>query len=125
MIYTIPKDQVQSALAKGYAFPCAMCVKLHWGLDRGLDQCRAAFEKKACAGPLGGMGFPEYEGPLTRDMIAKLCFRCGQPASKIVEGNKGPGLVGVCKKHLPVLTRVMESGDDPWKPIDSHTGVER
>ncbi|MCZ2111529.1 MAG: hypothetical protein LC118_18525 [Dehalococcoidia bacterium] len=71
------------------------------------------------------MGFPEYEGPLTRDMIAKLCFRCGQPASKIVEGNKGPGLVGVCKKHLPVLTRVMESGDDPWKPIDSHTGVER
>jgi len=121
----IPRDKVQTALAEGYAFPCAMCVHLHWARDRGLDQCRVGYEGKECGGPLSGLGFPEYQGPLTRELIAKLCFRCGQPASKVVEGNKGPGLVGVCKRHLPVLSRVMEEGDDPWKPIDSHQRVDR
>jgi|LNFM01.1.fsa_nt_gb hypothetical protein len=121
----IPMEQVQAALREGYAYPCAMCVKLHWAKDRQLDKCRAAFEGKDCGGPLSGLGFPEYEGQLTRTMIAKTCFRCGQPASKIVEGNKGPGYTGVCKRHLPVLNRVMETGDDPWKPIDSHIHVDR
>lgn len=121
----IPQDQVRAALSEGYAFPCAMCTHLHWSRDRGLASCRAGIEGKECGGPLAGLGFPHYEGPLTRDMIAKLCFRCGDRASKIVEGNRGPGLVGVCKRHLPVLTRVMEEGDDPWKPIDSHVTVDR
>lgn len=125
VIHQIPQDRAQEALAKGYAFPCAMCVKLHWSIDRGLTQCRAAVDQKECGGPLAGLAFPEYEGPLTREMIAKLCFRCGKPASKLVEGNRGPGYVGVCKRHLPVLTRVMETGDDPWRPIDSHVLVKR
>jgi len=121
----IPQEQVLAALRLGYAFPCAMCVKLHRANDLGHEQCMASVDGKDCGGPLSGLGFPEYDGPLTREMIAKLCFRCGHPASKVVEGNKGPGLVGVCKRHLPVLSRVMESGDDPWKPIDSHTPVIR
>lgn len=120
----ISSDQVQKALADGYAFPCSMCVKLHWGRDRNLPHCRAAHENKECGGPLAGLGFPEYEGPLSRDAIAKLCFRCGKPASKIVEGNRGPGLVGVCKRHLPVLSRVMETGGDPWAPLE-HEKVDR
>lgn len=120
----ISPEQAQAALKEGYAFPCAMCVKLYWGKERGLDECRAGFEKKVCGGPLSGLGFPEYEGPLTRHSLATLCFRCGQPASKVVEGNRGPGLVGVCKKHLPVLTRVMETGGDQWAPLE-HTEVKR
>jgi hypothetical protein len=121
----IPLETVKAALAEGYAYPCAMCVKLYWGKERNLDQCRAAYEGKDCGGPLSGLGFPEYEGQLTPTHIAKMCFRCGLPASKIVEGNRGPGLVGVCKRHLPVLSRVMQTGDDPWKPIDSHVETDR
>lgn len=120
----IPPDKVQASLAEGYAFPCATCVKLYWAKERGLDECRAGYEGKVCGGPLVGLGFPEYEGPLTRQAIATHCFRCGQRASKVVEGNRGPGYVGVCKRHLPVLTRVMETGADPWAPLD-HTKVDR
>ncbi len=121
----IPPEKFKLAMAQGYAFPCSMCEKLHRAQDLGFAQCMAGVEGKDCGGPLAGLGFPEYVGPLPRVMIAKLCFRCGQPASKVVEGNRGPGLVGVCKRHLPTLNRVMETGDDPWRPVDSHALVDR
>lgn len=102
-------ERIQSAVKDGYAFPCAMCEHLHWGLDRGLKRCKAAVDDKVCGGPLTGLGFPEYQGVMTRDAIARHCFKCGDRANKIVEGNKGPGLVGVCNRHLPILSRVMET----------------
>ncbi len=120
----IPASKIQESLRQGYAFPCAMCTKLYWGKERGLDQCQAGYENKECGGPLAGLGFPEYEGLLSRSAIASHCFRCGDRAAKVVEGNKGPGFVGVCKRHLPVLTRVMETGGDPWAPLE-HVKVER
>lgn len=121
----ITQEAVTAAMREGYSFPCSMCENLHVAKDRGLDQCMAGILGKECGGPLAGLGFPEYTGVLSRESIAKLCFRCGAPASKIVEGNQGPGLVGVCKRHLPVLSRVMETGDDPWKPITSHQQVQK
>lgn len=126
----IPPAQVQAALREGYSFPCSMCEHLHRGRDLGLKDaegnpvCVAGYQGKVCGGPLAGLGFPEYQGPLTREAIATHCFRCGQRASKLVEGNRGPGYVGVCKRHLPVLTRVMETGGDPWAPLD-HEKVDR
>ncbi len=120
----IPAEKIQQSLREGYAFPCAMCVKLYWGKDQGLATCRAGVEKKECGGPLAGLGYPEYEGMLTRSAIANHCFRCGKSASKIVEGNHGPGYVGVCKRHLPMLTRVMQTDGDPWAPLE-HEKVDR
>jgi hypothetical protein len=119
----IPIDKAQKAANEGYAFPCTMCVHLHEGRDRGLTKdgvpvCVAGFEGRQCGGPLSGLAFPEYKGPLTIHAIATHCFRCGKKANKIVEGNRGPGYVGVCNRHLPTLGRVMETGADPWAPVD-------
>ena len=106
---TLP-ERVRFLMGKGYAYPCAMCEHLWWGIERGLTVCRAGVEGKKCAGPMAGMAYPYYQGLLSPEAIATSCFRCGQKACKILEGNRDPGrYVGSCKRHLPMLNRVMEA----------------
>lgn len=84
-------------MAEGLAFVCATCVKMERGLQRGKDQCEAGLLGKPCGGPGIGLGYPEYEGPLTRAQIGKTCFRCGVDAPG---GFETPdGLVGACEAH--------------------------
>lgn len=105
-------QKARLAMLGGFAFPCAMCTKLHRMMDRGLLKCEEAVQEGGdCAGPLDGKSFPLYEGPLDREAIASHCIRCGKPQG--VDG-KGflrheaadGGTVGLCAYHKPLV-------DDP------------
>ena len=88
---------VQRLVIEGLAFVCATCEKMERGLQSGGNQCEAGLLGKPCGGPGVGMGYPQYEGPLTRAFIAKQCFRCGADAPG---GFETPdGLVGACEEH--------------------------
>lgn len=86
----------------GYAFVCACCLKLHCAMDRGLEYCEHAHDD-SCGGPLKGRAFPKYEGPLTKEMFALKCFRCGEQADFLVELPRGAGFLGTCKEHSEML----------------------
>lgn len=100
-------------MSMGFSFICANCVKLHVGLSRGEEHCSYALRGRHCGGPIVGLTFPEYEGPLTRPRIASVCFRCGDDSTKLVEV-KGKGFVGACDKHIKMI--------DMMKPVELPKG---
>ena len=84
-------------MAGGLAFVCAMCERMERGIGQGETVCEAALLERPCGGPVVGMGFPQYDGMLTKAQLGGLCFRCGNTA---VGGFETPqGLVGVCAEH--------------------------
>lgn len=104
---------VEQFMREGYAFPCACCKKLWRNKAKGLDQCEAAQLGERCGGPVAGMSFPLYEGPLSLHAMATRCMRCGEPASEAVDSWDTPlRFVGICKRCAPML-------DDRLVPVDS------
>jgi hypothetical protein len=104
---------VQKFLREGFAFPCACCKRLWRAKAQGFDQCEVAFMPgKDCGGPMAGMSFPLYEGPLTITSLATRCFRCGERAVEAVTSRKNPDrYVGACKVHVPTLDRLVPVED--------------
>lgn len=53
--------------------------------------------------------FPLYEGPLTKEHLAQHCFACGAQTEISIGGkrNADKGYLGVCKKHLPLVERIV------------------
>lgn len=101
-------DHVAELLAKGYAFPCACCKKLWRAHERGAEACEAAMGGQDCGGPVAGMSFPLYEGPLTTASLATRCCFCGEPAVEAVTSTQQPTrFVGICKRHLPTIDRLV------------------
>jgi hypothetical protein len=103
------QSTVQQLLREGFAFPCACCKRLWRAKAQGHDVCEVAFMPgKDCGGPMAGMSFPLYEGPLTPASLATRCIRCGEPAVEAVTSRQQPQrFVGACKKHLPIFDRVV------------------
>jgi len=99
------------AMANGVSFVCATCEKFWWGADRGLDGCKAVYDKTPCSGPLGGRGFPQYEGPLKGNLLA-FCFATGQPSTVAVT-TPDSLMVGASEKGLEVLMRYSPEGKAP------------
>lgn len=90
---------VRKLVESGYSYVCASCYRLHDGLVRNLGRCTAPGE---CAGPISGMDYPLYVGPLSSSEIASRCFRCGAPSvSVVLRGVRGG--VGVCGQHVAML----------------------
>lgn len=99
-------------LAEGYAFPCATCQKLWRARERGMEACEAALGGLDCGGPISGQSFPLYEGPLTPQALATHCFFCGDQAAEAVTTPEQPTrFVGVCKRHIPTLDRLVVDRD--------------
>lgn len=92
---------VEILLKQGYAYPCACCERLWENYSDNIGVCTAKKEGVVCGGPIAGLAFPAYKGPLTRDNIIKSCFRCGKPADKIIETTTG--FFGSCKEHLKLV----------------------
>ena len=101
-------SKVKLLMAEGFAFPCACCQKLWRAKSRGLDVCEVALGELDCGGPVSGMSFPLYEGPLTPQSIGTTCFVCGERAAEAVTTPAQPeAFVGICKRHLPVLDKMV------------------
>jgi hypothetical protein len=86
----------------GFSFICANCTKMHTGIMRGEQHCGYALRGRVCGGPISGEAFQQYEGPLTKQTIAEVCFRCGADATELIEV-KGKGFVGACEQHIGML----------------------
>ena len=97
-----PTSYTEKLMAMGYAFVCAHCIKLHKSMRSGMHGCGAMLNGKDCGGPIVGMVFPEYKGPLTRDTIANRCFRCGELSENLIDV-KNKGCVGACNKHVGMV----------------------
>lgn len=89
----------KALMGMGFGFVCACCDRLQEGLEAGSFGCTATRDHLDCGGPLVGMSFPAYKGPLTIQTIATRCFRCGEDFHATMEVRNG-GYVGVCKAHV-------------------------
>ena len=100
----VNQQRVMMFMAQGYAFICATCKKLHRAADSGYTSgCEAQKLHLDCAGPIGGDGFPLYEGPLARDTMARVCFRCGAAAQHAIKSKRSGLIVGACDEHLELV----------------------
>ena len=88
-------------MANGVSFVCAHCDNFWWGVERGLEGCKAVEDKKDCSGPIRSKGFPEYSGPL-KGYLHKFCFVCGIRATKGIMCSDGR-FSGVCNVHVDIL----------------------
>ena len=108
----------------GYGFVCATCQKLQrpLGIGRHLVGCEAQQAGIQCGGPIVGLSFPQYEGPLTQQGMAMTCFACGKDANKILQPDDG-GYVGCCNEHMDLVS-VREQNDSvlALKPV--HEGKD-
>jgi hypothetical protein len=103
---TITETMVRHARSKGVGYICANCTKFWRGIERGQAQCMALFERKPCGGPMSGMTFGEYEGPLPRSVFPSICFVCGVEAVMGVKVGDSRELIGVCADHEPWLLQM-------------------
>jgi hypothetical protein len=120
--------RILGAMANGVGFVCAHCENFWWSVDRGFTECRPAVEGRLCGGPFIGHAFPEYKGPLGKQ-LSSYCFVCGDKSSKVAMASKGSSaglMVGICDKHYPMLDDVGLQGEKPrflsGKKIDVRSG---
>lgn len=108
--------QIGAFRAQGYSYACAMCERLHEGLRRGVDGCTGS----RCAGPMAGGDFPEYQGPLTHDMMARICFVCGQDAAFRLKPKTShvTKTLGICQDHQGLLG-AMKPRDNDAPPVEA------
>lgn len=104
-LFTIGPEDVAAAMKAGFSFVCAMCVKLHAGREayRTKDWKMVKCLGEKCCGPMGGGGYPEYQGPLGAVNLPQYCFRCGRQADAAAESIRDKRMVGVCEQHLELL----------------------
>jgi hypothetical protein len=100
-----------AAMATGVSFVCAHCEKFWWGVDRKLDGCKAHHEKRKCGGPIKGLAFPEYVGPLNGH-LQNFCFVSGQPSTAVFVGKHG-SYIGVTDRSIAMINEYSVDGERP------------
>jgi hypothetical protein len=101
----------QGLMKLGFAFVCACCTRLTSGSSVVRETNCGMTD---CGGPLRGRSFPMYQGPMSRQSMATLCFRCGVKAKWLIQTADG-GYLAVCRDHSIML---------PLKPVEGQF-VER
>lgn len=104
-------EKVRLAMAEGVGFVCANCKNYWKSEDSGMGVCDAAVRGKQCGGPMVGLAFPEYDGPLG-GYVSKFCFVCGDKSRYAARGKCG-NTVGVCAEHTKVLKEFSRPGERP------------
>lgn len=94
-------------MSQGFTFICATCPNLHKANARGMDTCLGNVSGKSCSGPLNQQAYPEYCGPLSRNLIAR-CFLTGADAVGAVDV-RGK-MIGVSEKAIEVLSSYSRRG---------------
>lgn len=99
------KTFAEQLMEMGFGFICANCSKLHRGVAKRVNHCGYELKGKDCGGPMGrpSRAFPEYEGPLTKQTIADVCFVCGKESENLIQVPNGQGFVGACGKHVEMV----------------------
>ncbi len=112
---------ILKVLQSGVSFVCAHCEHFWWGIDnKHSGGCKAVFDQVECSGPIRGLAFPHYEGPL-KDQLANYCFVCGHDPDAVAVARNGGARVGVCDKHIEVIEKFTVPGEKP--PFITHVHV--
>ena len=104
-------DLVMREVALGTSFVCASCVHFWTAKDRKLEGCMAVHQGIKCAGPLKGMGFPNYKGVM-EGFLNQACFVCGNSPDALVL-TPDQRSVGVCSSHIELLSTYSEGSSRP------------
>ena len=107
-------------LQAGTGFVCAHCENFWWGADHGHRGCKAVHDAVECSGPIRGLAFPYYKGPLD-GQLEQYCFVCGHEPDATAVARVGGARVGVCDKHIKLLETFSVPGEKP--PFITHTHV--
>lgn len=104
-------EAIESAMKDHYTFICATCPKLHALRSRGKSGCLGNIGGRSCSGPMAGGSYPEYSGPLAKDMTAR-CFLTGADSTGAVEMPDGK-LIGVSELAISALGTYTKGGERP------------
>lgn len=99
--------KIAAAIHSGVSIVCATCNRYWEGREQGLPEPRCTVQKP-CGSPFVRLTFPEYEGPMTD--FASWCFVCGARAEKGISVGSNPRVVGMCNRHIPMLTQLEPVG---------------
>ena len=106
--------KVAAAVAGGTSPVCATCKHYWRGQDKGLDRC--VKQRHECGGPIRGLDFPLYDGPMTEDRMMTWCFMCAAEASYGVRVKGTHRVFGLCAKHLDRLPRLRPASEPTVVP---------
>jgi hypothetical protein len=109
-VWTSMRD-VAGAVATGVSFVCATCDHFWWGIERGLPHCKAHVDRVACGGPITGLAYPRYSGPLVGN-LRHFCFATGE-AAKFVICTKDGGEVGASDRGIELVQSYSVGGIRP------------
>lgn len=96
----------KDAVSAGFPITCASCDYFQSAQKAGADDCGRMM---TCGGPIFGRNFPDYKGPLTPEIMEKICLICG---SDRVEFHILAGLrrFSLCTRHRSIFDRVRGPG---------------
>lgn len=96
----------EDALRAGFPITCASCEHFHNAQKTNAEDCGKLL---SCGGPIFGRPFPDYKGPLTPEILEKICLICGSPDPDfhILVGLRRFGL---CFKHHKIFNRPLGPG---------------
>lgn len=114
---TITAEMIRHARSRGVSYVCANCTKFWRGIEAGQAQCVSLNEGKRCGGPISGMTFPEYQGPLSRNTFPSICFVCGVEAIAGVRVGDSSELIGVCTDHEQWLMSMRKFDPKKDRPL--------
>lgn len=103
---SLARQTTQEALKLGFPITCATCTHLHNAWDSKAEDCGYT---TTCGGPLFGRAFPDYLGPVKRDMFAKFCLICGDrhTTHQVIAGKER---LGLCDEHKAVFDNIRDLG---------------
>jgi len=111
---------ILKVIQSGTSFVCAHCEHFWWGVDNRYEGCKAIHDHIECSGPLRGMAFPNYKGPL-EGHLSKYCFVCGHTPDATAIAREGGARVGVCTEHIKLMESFSAPGERP--PFITHVHV--
>ena len=86
-------EKVQSEIDDGLSAVCAWCEN-YWRVKNINGGSGVVCGIRGCGGPMSGLAYPKYEGPLHKN-VHMICHICGKEPTIMVE--VGNGMVGVCE----------------------------
>ncbi len=94
---------VRLAIESGTSAVCATCDHYWDAIDRAAPSCG-----QQCGGPMSGMAFDKYKGPVTD--LSRFCFVCMAPPSHAVRAKGNVRVLGCCRQHIDLISKL--------KPVD-------
>lgn len=100
--------KIALAVQNGLSVVCATCEHYWFAKDKQAPWCG-----KDCGGPVRGLAFPWYKGPIAN--MAAQCFVCGDTTSHLAKHRSR--FLGVCEHHRDLVSAWCEERSIPFDRV--------